>query len=399
MDIPVESGRANLGRYASAGLGVGLIATGVSIALFLSNDPVMAQGYLFAWTFLMMFTLGFFGLTMLHHALRGKWGLPILRILEAGASVYTLGLMAILFIPVLVGVWNGHSPLYSWTDINTVAADPVLKFKSGYLNPEFFTVRWAGFFLIWIWLAWMMRKSTLKQDATGEVREEQKRSARGAVGLVFFFLSATFAVTDWIMSLEPHWSSTMYGLWWCVQAGWAALAVVLLIVCSNRNREPYKGKVNPGLTRDLGNLGLTLTMLWGYTSISQYLIIWSGNLPEYTKYFVNRSNGNWNAAGFILIIGQFFVPFFALITPRIKAVPASLMKVAAWVLLMRLIEGYYLVMPAFGNRVTPMPHWQDIVALAGVAGLWVWAFSAAVKGADLMPSYDPRLTEKEAHAH
>lgn len=397
MDVMTDRREANLGKHGMAGLAVGLICAVASIVLMMGGDKVMAQSYIFGWSLFVALTLGFFGLTLLHHTLRGKWGLPVMRIFEAGGSVYTLGLMALLFIPVVIQMYGGNSPLYPWTHPDVVKGDAVLQFKSHYLNNDFFVIRFVLFFLLWIGLAVMMRRSTIKQDANGDVKEEQKRSNFSAPGLVAFFLSITLAGTDWLMSLEPKWSSTMYGLWWAVQMGLAALSVTIIIIVTNRNREPYKGIVTPNLTRDLGNLMLTLTMLWGYTSVSQYLIIWSGNLPEYTHYFVNRSNGGWNAVGLALILGQFFIPFFALVMPRVKAVPTLLARVAGWVLVMRLIEAFVLAIPPF--RANPVPVWQDALVLLGVGGLWLWGFSSAVRKTSLLPSYDVRLTELEAHAH
>jgi len=403
MDTMEEKQPVELGRYGSAGLGLGLICTLVSIVLMFGTGSTavgMQEGYIYGWSLLLMLTLGFFGLTLLHHTLRGKWGLPVMRIFEAGGSIYTIGLMAVLFLPILVQVWSGQTHLYPWTHPDFVRGDPALEFKTHYyLNATFFTVRFAIYFLSWLGLAAMMRRSSTRQDATGDIKEEQKRSTWGAIGLVWFFISATFAVTDWLMSLEPKWSSTMYGVWWAVQAGLAAISLTVILVAVNRNREPYKGLVTPNLTRDWGNLMLTLTMLWGYTSVSQYLIIWSGNLPEYTHYFVNRSHGGWNALGCALIFGQFFIPFFCLLTPRIKAVPMALARVAGWMLVMRIIEAFVLTTPAFADRPNPIPIWQDLLAVLGIGGLWLWAFSSVVRKSSLLPTYDVRLTEMEAHAH
>lgn len=391
----------NPGRYGPVGLLLGLAGTGVLAAMTLSGDQIAAQAYLFGWFCFMALTLGFFGFTLLHHVVRGKWGLPVLRIFEAGASLWTFGFMAVLFLPILVPILTGQSPLYSWAHLERVASDPILHSKQEYLNAASVTIRFVCFFLLWIGLAHGLRKSTRRQDESGVFSEEQKRTNWAAPGLVAFFLSVTFAFTDWIMSLEPHWSSTMYGVWLAIGSALAALSLTVMIVTLSKDSAPYKGVVNSTLTKDLGNLMFALTMLWGYTSISQYLIIWSGNLPEYTSYFVNRSQGGWNAIGMALVLGQFFIPFMALITPRTKAVAKTLALVAGWILVMRLVDTYQLVMPAFqaSTRPNPMPHWQDFVGVIGLGGLWVYAFSQAVKGAPLLPKYDARLTEADAHAH
>lgn len=404
METTIEKKSVDLGRYGRVGLLLGLVCGLASIVLSFSPSSMgrmMAQSYLFAFVFFVMLTLGFLGLTLLHHTLRGKWGLPVLRIFEAGGGAWTLGVMAVLFIPVLIPVLQGHSPLYEWSHAEAVAKDAILKHKEPYLNPWGFAARFAIFFLFWMAISHGLRKSTVRQDESGNFAEEQRRTNWAAPGLVAFFLTITFAFTDWVMSLEPHWFSTIYGLWLGVGSALAAMALTTLIVTLNKDREPYKGLVTPALSRDWGNLLLAMTMLWAYTSISQYLIIWSGNLAEFTGYFKHRSENGWGVIGLITIIGQFFIPFMALVTPRTKAVAKSLALVCGWILVMRLFDVYQVVVPAFFNfgRPNPIPMWTDIVALVGIGGLWVWAFSTQIARASLLPNYDARLKEADAHAH
>jgi len=327
----------------------------------------------------------------------GKWGLPVMRILEAGASKRNFGLLAALFIPFIVSIGRGDGYLYKWSDPAVKATDKVIQFKEPYLNLPFFLIRAALFFLLWMGLTGLLRRSTRKQDETGGMKETDRRSSWAAPGLVAFVLSITFAFTDWVMSLEPHWSSTIYGVWWVVGMALMAFAFVTIIATLNKDKAPYAGIVKPSWTRDMGNLLLTFTMLWGYTSLSQYLIIWSGNLGETISYYVQRSNNHWNAIGMATVLGQFFVPFFALLSPRVKAQSKLLAQICGWILVMRLLDMYYVVMPAM--RDLPLPSFWDLVAIVGIGGLWTWAFSGAVKEAPLLPAYDPRLTEVEAHAH
>jgi uncharacterized membrane protein YdcZ (DUF606 family) len=199
------------------------------------------------------------------------------------------------------------------------------------------------------------------------------------------------------MSADVHWFSTMYGLWLVAAMCLGALAFVTIIVCVNGNREPYAAIMSPRLTRDLGNMLFTLTMLWGYTSLSQYLIIWSGNLPTQTIYYVHRSSGWWNGVGGAALLGQFFIPFFLLLSPRVKATPILLARVAGFILVMHLVDVYQVVLPIF--RPTAMPYWTDIVAFLGIGGIWLFGFASSLTKAPLLPTYDPRLLEADAHAH
>jgi len=376
---------------------VGALGTIVTLAGMFGGNKVAWQAYLFGYIVWASLSLGCFGVLLLFHTVNGKWGLPVMRILEAGASKRNFGLLAALFIPFIVSIGRGDGYLYKWSDPAVKATDKVIQFKEPYLNLPFFLIRAALFFLLWMGLTGLLRRSTRKQDETGGMKETDRRSSWAAPGLVAFVLSITFAFTDWVMSLEPHWSSTIYGVWWVVGMALMAFAFVTIIATLNKDKAPYAGIVKPSWTRDMGNLLLTFTMLWGYTSLSQYLIIWSGNLGETISYYVQRSNNHWNAIGMATVLGQFFVPFFALLSPRVKAQSKLLAQICGWILVMRLLDMYYVVMPAM--RDLPLPSFWDLVAIVGIGGLWTWAFSGAVKEAPLLPAYDPRLTEVEAHAH
>lgn len=375
---------------------VGIVAIiAVLIGMF-SGSQAAWQAYLFAFVVWASLTLGSFGVLLLFHTVNGSWGLPILRLLEAASSRRNFILLAVLFLPLLYSVLKGDATLYPWASASVVANDHALQMKQAYLNPTGFAIRAVLFFLLWMGLSAFLRKSTLRQDQTRDAKETARRSSWAAPGIVAFVLSLTFAFTDWIMSLEPHWSSTIYAFWWIAGMSLMAFAFTTIVATLNKDREPYAGLVTPSWTRDMGNLMLTFTMLWGYTSLSQYLIIWSGNLPETISFYVQRSNNHWNAIGMACVVGQFFVPFLCLLSPRIKAQSQLLSKLCGWILAIRLLDMYYVVMPAM--RETPMPMVWDIVALIGVGGLWSWAFLESTRKAPLMPQYDPRLWE-EAHAH
>jgi hypothetical protein len=397
-----ETQTLRLEKYGPMAALVGVVLLVVLLVGMFFTDPATQlhtlEAYLFSFIFWITLALGCYALTLFHHMVRGRWGLPVLRLFEAGGGPVTLLIMGALFLPIVVIIVKGGGVLYEWTDPVLVASDHILHHKARYLNAGWFIVRFALFFAIWIGIASFLRNSTRRQDESFDVREQHKRTNLATGGFVLFFVMVTFAFTDWVMSLEPHWFSTIYPLWFAVGMGLAAVSLVTLVVTLNADKEPYRRVVTPALTRDLGNLMLALTMLWAYTSISQYLIIWSGNLGEFTQYYVRRSEGGWNFIGFVLIVGQFFIPFMLLLSPRMKRVPSSLAKIAAWILLMRLVDVYNIVVPAFHDRVSPLQiGWQEPVALIAIGAIWLAAFASQIKSAPLLPTHDPRLLEEQHH--
>jgi uncharacterized membrane protein YdcZ (DUF606 family) len=294
--------------------------------------------------------------------------------------------------------------VYPW--MSPHANDPALTDKDWYLNPTFFLVRAAIYFLVWIFLAWFMQKSALKQEETKNFRLEEVRMSWAAPGFIAVFLTGTFAFIDWVMSMEPHWYSSMYPVISLVSCGVGALALIVLIICLNADKLPYASIMSQKLTNDMGNMLFTLTMLWGYTNVTQYIIMWNGNIPELASYFAHRQSNWWNFIGLSLIIGQFFIPFFALMAPRVKKTPARLAKIAAFMFVMHIVDVYQLVVPAVPFRpqdtrwtYSPVPMWTDVVAFITVGAVWVLVFSLQSRKAPLLPAYDNRLQEAISHAH
>ncbi len=383
---------ANLGKLQGAGLLVGGLALLAYLGMIFTSTgeqhTMLLQSYLFGWVCFTSLTLGMLGLVLLHHTVRGSWGLSVLRMAEAAASAKTFVVLFFLFLPILFFA----KELYPWADPAKVAADHVLSNKAGWMNTTAVGIRAILLFGFWALVANGMRKSSLRQDENKDENEAQSRTNYAAPGLVFLVLSITFGVTDWVMSLDPHWYSTMFGPMFVVGPGLGALALTSLLLGLNARRDPFNKFVSPSVTKDLGNMMLTFTMLWAYFNFSQFLIIWNGNLPPTAGYYTARSAQNWNWVGCVLIIGQFFIPFLMLLSPRTKRYPLNLARVAAWLLLMRLIDLYYMVTPMY-RTTGPMPFWGDIVALIAVGGLWVTVFCHEVKQAPLYPAHDRRLLE------
>ncbi|CAN5500590.1 membrane protein [soil metagenome] len=413
---PAQEGETlerKFGRQAPGTLFVGVIAFLIFlIGSFIASGPArdaLLGSYMFGWVFWMTITFSMFALTLLHHVIRGQWTLSIIRFLEAGGGAWAFLAMAVLFLPIL---WNLGS-IYEWAHPEAVAKDHVLQWKSVYLNQPGFISRFIIFVGSWAAIAWGMKNSVKKQERTGEFKYEAGRMSWGAISLVYFVVSVTFAMTDWVMSMEAHWSSTMYALWTLMGGVGGALALGILLLCQNANKAPFKSVVFPGLTRDLGNMLFTLTMLWGYTCISQFLIIWNGNIPETASYYARRGYAmhppgmeanNWGALGLLLIVGRFFIPWFWLLSPRTKRTPQALMRVCGWVLVMHLLDVYMLVVPATPGRVTLGPvqfpqNLVDIGAVIGIGCLWWGVFATQLGKFPLLARYDTRLQEAKAHAH
>lgn len=393
---PHDEPFVQMGKYKSIALLVGGIGVIALLAGLGSQNPMAWQGYLFGWLVWASLSIGCLGLMLLKHTVNGKWGLPVLRLMESGASFTNFLILFVAFIPALVSVLRGDMLLYPWANADKLHADHVLHMKTWWLNQPAFVIRTALYFGIWAFMASGLRASTLRQDKSRNDGERALRTNWSAPGLVVFALSVTLAFTDWVMSLEPYWFSTIYGAWWMVGSSLMAFAFVTLIASLNKQRAPFAGKVTPSWTRDMGNLLLAFTMLWGYTSLSQYLIIWSGNLPEFITYYVNRSNNGWNGIGMAVLFGQFFIPFFCLLSPRVKAQAPLLARLCGLILVFRVVDMYYVILPAI--QKTPMPNMWALLGIVGLGGLWFYGFAKSVAAAPLMPSYDPRIQEA-AHAH
>jgi hypothetical protein len=403
-----DSSTADLRKYRSVGVIMAVIGFIGMFLAGLAHRDLMFGSYMFGLMFWMSITFGCLGLLLLHHAVRASWSFSILRLLEAGSSWQMLLLMLLLFVPVVL---FGMPALYEWARQAVVEADPIIRGKAAYLNTTFWTIRLVGYFLIWMAFAAYLRRSTVQQDENLNFRLEAMRSSVGAAGMVVFTLTATFAAIDWIMSMDPHWYSTMYGAWVVISAAYAALAFCTAILCANANKEPYRSIISRKLTTDLGNMLFVCTMLWGYTTLSQFLIIWNGGIPETTEYYAQRSSmyppgmqqNFWALIGFILIVGMFFIPFYSLLAPRMKSNPGNLKKVAMWMFFIAIINMHLIVAPSLPGRAQMGPFTvmsiSDLLALVGVGGIWISAFGAIASRVTLVPRFDTRLQEAAKNAH
>ncbi|MDR3633283.1 MAG: hypothetical protein P4L84_05555 [Isosphaeraceae bacterium] len=373
---------------------LGLMAGGAGLLLSLlgafAAPGAVFPSYLVAFLFWVNISLGCLCALLLHYLVGGAWGFLIRRPLEA--AVMTIPLMALLFLPLLLGLHQ----LYPWSRPEVVAADHALQHKSAYLNVQFFVVRAAIYFGLWSLLAGLLRWGSGVQDRTKDPRATWRLQAMSAPGLVLTFLAITFAMIDWGMSIEPHWYSTIYGAMLLVGGGLSALAAMIITASSLSRVEPLTVMAKPDPFHDLGNLLLAFTMLWAYMSFSQFLIIWSGNLTEEIPWYLRRSEHGWRWLALLLMVFHFFVPFFLLLFRVNKRVSQNLWRVAALLLLMQWLNDIWLVIPAFPKAGWFTPVFL-VAALVGIGGLWVSLFSWLLAQRSLLPQHDPLLEEVLAH--
>ena len=380
QDIP------ELATYQRQFLLAGAAGAVVSLIGYFVNPRQFFQSYLMAYMFVLGITLGCLALGMVHQLSGGAWGVVIRR--PIGAATRTLPVLTLLFLPIALGVHH----LYSWTDAALVARDDVLRHKQIYLNVPFFLVRAAIYFAVWNALTYFLNAWSLEQDETGDPRLARRMQVLSAGGLVAYGLTITFASFDWLMSLEPHWFSTIYGVLIIGGQGLSAMAFLIVALVWLSRRKPLDAIIVPAHFHDLGNLMLAFVMLWAYFSFSQYLIIWSGNLPEEIAWYLHRLQTGWRFVGLTLVLFHFAVPFCVLLSRRVKREADMIVKVAIGILIVRLVDLFWLIAPEFHTSGLSV-SWLDAVLPASLVALWLGCFVWQLRGRAILPVHDPEFDE------
>jgi hypothetical protein len=370
---------------------IGLIAGAILMGVQF-KQAVFAQSYFYGWFFWGGLTFGCFAISLLHHMAKGSWGYPIMRLLEAGGGWKMLLLFAVGFVPIAAMFMHD---LYPWTHAEHQANKFVahkLPFLENWFLP--FSIATFLFFIVFAWRNEIWQKG---EDDTGEAKYLRWRTNWSSGFFPFFVLFINFAITLWVMSMRPEWFSTMYGIWFLVQMGLGAMAVMAIIVGTQAKTEPFNRVVTPLFTKDIGNLMLTMTLLWAYFSFSQYLIIWSGNMPETASYWLERRQDGFENIGAFLIAFGFFVPFLLLLSPRMKREPKNLAIIGVLILVIRFVDLHYNVYPMFSTH-NVVPRASDIGGLLFFGGVWCLAFSLFVTQKPLLVKNQPQLKEAVDHA-
>jgi len=370
-------------------MGVGLVGLLLAFLAAVRDPEHFWPSYLFGYLFWLGLSIGSAAVVMVHHVTGGRWGFVVRRLLEAGAR--TIVLMAVLFVPLIVGLPH----LYEWTHAEVVAADEVLRHKSRYLNIPFFSLRAVVYFVVWIALAHLVTTWSYAQDRTGEPIFSRRLRALSGPGLVLYGGTVTFAAVDWVMSLEPHWYSTIYGIMFILGQVLTAFAAAILCAAWLARSRPLSEVATSDAFHDLGNLLLAFVMLWAYVAFSQFLIIWSGNLPEEIPWYMRRTRGRWGEVAGLLIVFHFAVPFLLLLSRAVKRNVRALAAVAGMILAMRVVDLYWIVVPAFAEKGIGA-HWSSVATFVGIGGVWIALWAREVTRHELIPLGDPGLWEVRA---
>ena len=376
-------------RRAALAVGVaGLVA--LLVGWFVDPNQCM-RSYLVGFVFWIGVPLGGLAVLLIHGVTGGAWGVAIRRPLESAAL--TLPLMAVLFVPLALGAGR----LYVWAQPEIVAHDPILQWKAAYLNWPFFCARAVLYFVSWILVARSLAYWSLEQDAGTDARADRRLHALSRGGLVVLGLTMTFASFDWMMSLEPHWYSTIYGILFMGSCALSAFSFAIPVVAALRDRPAVARFVGVSVFHDLGNLLLAFTMLWGYFQLSQFLITWSANLPEEITWYLVRTRGGWQLVTVLLVFIHLFLPFAVLLSRNVKRWPLGLAAVAVWMLAGRLLAVFWLVRPPFAPPAAAF-HVLDVAALAGMGGLFLALFVDRLAARPVLPLRDPSMPVAEAES-
>ena len=373
---------ANLSRLQRTAFTIGAVGALVLVLGFLSEPERFFQAYLVAYLYWLAPALGSLAIVMLHNMTGGAWGFAVRRLLEAGMR--TLPWMALLFVPIAATVHN-----YEWASSDS-ATDAILAHKLPYLNVPFFLARAACYFVLWGSLAlWMVRLSE-RYDRKLSLKALRRLKVASGFGLGAYVLTMSFASFDWGMSLEPHWFSTIYGVHFVVGQALSTLCFAVLVASRLARHEPFSRWLSPGHFHDLGNLVLAFVLLWAYVSFSQYLIIWSGNLPEENSWYLRRLGHGWQALALVLVLCHFAAPFVILLVRRSKQNARVLAGLASVLLLVRFADYYWLLAPAFQEGEFA-PSWMDLWAPVALGGIWIGLFVKNLRGRPLVSLQDAKL--------
>jgi hypothetical protein len=375
-------------RLPFVGLGLATIGAAQLLIFGARHADRLFAAWLVAFVFFLTIALGCLYFVLIHTAMQGSWGVLVRRIAENAAA--TLPLFAILFLPVAFGV---HS-LYHWSHADAVAHDALLRFKQPYLNLPFFFARAALYFVVWSGIAlWFRRQSRLQDEARDAAAAARLSRYSGAL-LIPLAITTTFAAFDWLMSLSPHWYSTIFGVY--VFAGGLVSAFALVSVAAVALR---RAGLLPALSsehlHDLGKLLFAFTVFWAYIGFSQFFLIWYGNIPEETIWYRIRLEGGWKLVTIALAVGHFALPFFFLLPRQVKRNATTLVMAAVWLLAMHFVDVYWLVMPSV-EGLGVRPGIVDVAALLTVGGAFLAGFGWLLVKSPLVPAGDPRLSESLA---
>jgi hypothetical protein len=394
MTTNALSDSADIGRLQQRGMIIGVAGLVVGAIGALLQPDQLLPSWLIGFTFCLGLSMGCLTLLMMQHLSGGQWGLVARRVFEAGSRL--LPYCVLLFVPIAIFL----PKLYLWARPEAVHADEILAHKAPYMNVWFFIIRAVVYFLIWLFCATYLNRWSVAQDR-GEVgvTEEDTRRFRviSAPGLLAYVITMSLAAVDWLMSLDPHWYSTIFGF--IIVAGQAlcALSFSVAVLAVLAESTPMSGVLRAGHFHDLGKLMLAFVMLWAYFSFSQFLIIWAGNLPEEIPFYLERMRHGWQYVSLLIVVGHFFLPFFLLLSRDLKLRPRLLAQVAWFIVGIRLVDLIWLIAPVFSHEGSFPVSLANVAIPVGLAGVWLFLFAGQLRRHALVPVNDPYFKEMLAH--
>jgi hypothetical protein len=365
---------------------LGIVACAI---LGAANPKQFFFSWLVSFLFFLSLALGALFFVLIQFAAQGGWGVVLRRIGET--TFATIPVIAALFLPVLLGLHD----LYEWSHAEAVAEDPLLRWKAPYLNVPFFLVRAALYFGVWSFIALLYYRGSRGQDATGDLRVSARLRRLAGPAIIVLALTQTFASVDWIMSLTPHWYSTMFGVYFFAGSFVGFIALLSVVAAAMRRAGLLDTVISVEHLHDVGKLLFAFTVFWTYIAFSQFFLIWYANLPEETIWYRARMEGSWMTVSLLLMAGHFVAPFFYLMGRSVKRNGATLAVGGAWLLTMHFLDLYWQVMPTLhpeGVRPSPL----DVASLFAIGGCVVAAAGWLMRRQALVPLRDPRLGESLA---
>jgi len=377
----------SVGRVQQRALVAGAVGLVLCLIGYFKSPADFLHSYLLAFVFVLGLSLGSLGLLMLQHLTGGHWGIVIRRPLESATRA--LPLLLVLFIPIFFGMKYLYS---AWLTAPSSGEGSLSQFQQSYLTSSGFQMRAAIYFAVWLILMFLFNRWSREQDVNREDRALRRRLKMAAgPGIILYVFAMSFAAIDWVMSLSPHWASTIYGFLFIAGQLISSMSLMIAVIVLLAGSEPLAGVVQKRHLHDLGKLLLAFVMLWAYFSFSQLLIIWAGNQPEEISFYRSRLYGGWGVVAVIVLIFHFFVPFFLLLSRDLKRNPRLLPRVAIWLIVMRFVDLFWVTRPEFTSSA--LPSVWDFAAALALIGLWVGVFAWQLKQRPLLPLGDPKLEE------
>ena len=383
--LPARAGRMLFGTLVAIAIVAG-VASGTRWAV----DPRrVVASYLVAVVFVASVSAGALAWVMLHHITGAVWSVVLRRLLEN--LTRPLLWIALLFIPIALNL----AYLYSWADPARSSTDHELARKAAWLNPLFFNVRSAVYLACWAMISGLLARHSVQQDRAGDPALSRRMKVNSIWGLIVLATTTSLAAFDWLMSLDPQWSSTIFGVYFWAGSLVSALAALVLLVLALQSADQLRPTITVEHLHDLGKLLIGFVIFWAYIAFSQYILIWYANFPEETRWYIVRRSGLWNTLSWLLVFGHFVVPFSLLLLRSTKRSPFWLGFVAAWILVVHYIDLYWLIMPALYPEGVE-PQWLDASMLLAIVSSCGAVVVHACQVRPLVPIGDPRLTESLA---